>query len=77
MGGAGAFRRNQYMQFLEELIDAGLVGNSSEALEDGIKRTKKGEILAWPIKRDTLTFSPAEPRMMTDNGWLRSNLYLP
>lgn len=60
-------RRNQYMKFLEELIDAGLVGTSSEAISGGVKRAKTGEIKAWPLERDTLTFSPAEPRMMTEN----------
>lgn len=60
-------RRNEYMKFLEELIEAGLVGTSSEALETGIKRKNTGEILAWPLVRDTLTVSPAEPRMMQEN----------
>jgi len=58
-------RRNKYMQYLEELIDAGLVGNSSEAAE--YEKEKTGEIKTWRLKRDSLTVMPAEPRMMTNN----------
>lgn len=58
-------RRNQYMQYLESLIDAGLIGNSSEAAE--YKKSKEGDILEWRLKRDSLTVMPAEPRMMTQN----------
>ncbi|MCP4536252.1 MAG: phage major capsid protein [Chloroflexi bacterium] len=60
-------RRNQYMQYLEELIDAGLIGNSSEAIPEGVEIGANGEIKAWPLKRDTLTVSPMEPRMMQEN----------
>lgn len=58
-------RRNKYMQYLEELIDAGLIGNSTEAVEK--EKTKDGEIKVWRLKRDSLTVIPAEPRMMTEN----------
>lgn len=58
-------RRNQYMQYLEELIDAGLIGNSSEAAE--YEKEKTGEIKTWRLKRDSLTVMPAEPRMMSAN----------
>lgn len=60
-------RRTEYMKWLEELIDAGLVGTSSEAVQEGVKVKNNGEISKWPLRRDTLTVSPAEPRMMTDN----------
>ncbi|MHC4646884.1 MAG: hypothetical protein ACYTBJ_15405, partial [Planctomycetota bacterium] len=60
-------RRNQYMKYLETLIDAGLIANSTEAIEDGVVTTKSGEIKAWPLRKDTLTVMPMEPRMMTEN----------
>lgn len=60
-------RRNQYMQYIEPLIDAGLIGNSSEALPNQVQKTVDGEIVRWGLKRDTLTVNPAEPRMMTEN----------
>jgi HK97 family phage major capsid protein len=60
-------RRQKYVQFLEELIDAGLIGNSTEAVQGKAKRTERGEIVAWPLKRDTLTVNPMEPRMLSDN----------
>jgi hypothetical protein len=60
-------RRAQYIEFLSELIDAGVVGNSSEAVRGKAVRNKDGEIVAWPLKRDTLTVTPMEPRMVTSN----------
>lgn len=61
-------RRNKYMQYLETLIDEGLVGNSSECISGGSRRSIDGEILEWRLKRDTLTVMPAEPRMLTENA---------
>lgn len=58
-------RRAKYMEYLEQLIDAGLIGNSSEAQE--YKKSKDGDILEWRLRRDSLTVMPAEPRMMTQN----------
>ena len=60
-------RRNTYMQFLEELIEAGMIGTSSEAVPGKVEKGADGEIIRWPLKRDTLTVSPMEPRMMTEN----------
>lgn len=60
-------RHNQYMQFLETLIDAGIIGSSSEPVQDGVKKGEDGEIKSWPLFRDSLTVSPMEPRMKTDN----------
>jgi HK97 family phage major capsid protein len=61
-------RRAKYMKFLEELIKAGLVGNSSEAIPNNVEKKKNGEIVKWPLRRDTLTVSPMEPRMLTQNA---------
>jgi HK97 family phage major capsid protein len=60
-------RRQKYVQWLEELIDAGLIGNSTETIRGKAVRSNDGEILAWPLKRDTLTVQPMEPRMLTGN----------
>jgi len=61
-------RRNEYMQFIEPLIEEGLVGTSSEAVGAKVKRKANGEIQVWPLKRDALTVTPAEPRMISDNA---------
>lgn len=61
-------RSARYMSRLETLIEAGLVGNSSEAVKGKTERTADGEIKRWPLIRDTLTFTPAEPRMVTGNA---------
>ena len=60
-------RRNRYVQFLEELISAGLIGSSTEAISDGVVKAADGEIVAWPLRRDTLTVQPMDPRMIDDN----------
>ncbi len=60
-------RRKKYVQWLEELVEAGLVGTSSEAVGKGIEIKSNGEITKWPLKKDTLTVTPMEPRMMTAN----------
>lgn len=61
-------RRAKYIQFLEELIEAGLIGNSSEADPQGVKRLDDGAITRWPLIRDTLTVRPAEPQMLQGNA---------
>jgi HK97 family phage major capsid protein len=62
-------RRNEYVQWLEALITEGMIGTSSEALGKGVvKDTKTGKIKKWPLKRDTLTVWPAEPRMLSQNA---------
>ena len=63
-------RRSVYMQFLEELIEAGMIGTSSEAVPGKVKRADTGEIQQWPLKRDGLTVEPMEPRMMTENAMI-------
>lgn len=61
-------RREKYVQFVEELIDAGLIGTSSEAVPENIKALDDGTIILWPLRGDTLTVSPVEPRMMAEFG---------
>lgn len=61
-------RRKEYMDYVEELIDAGIFGTSSEAARSGIRRSKSGEIQRWPLKRDALTVQPMEPRMLSNNA---------
>ena len=62
-------RRNQYIRMLDELgfFDKGLVGTSSQAVSAQVRKSPDGEIERWPLERDTLTATPMEPRMMTDN----------
>lgn len=60
-------RQARYMSKLEPLIEAGMVGNSSESVRGQAKRLATGEIVEWPLVRDTLTFTPAEPRMLRGN----------
>jgi len=59
-------RRNAYMQYIEVLIDAGMVSNSSSAIAKNVI-VKDGEIVKWPLDGDTITVMPMEPRMMTSN----------
>jgi HK97 family phage major capsid protein len=61
-------RRNKYVQFVQALIEAGLIGTSSEAVPDGIRALEDGTIVAWPLRGDTLTVMPVEPRMMAEFG---------
>ena len=59
-------RRAEYMEFLEVLIDEGLIGSSSEATQGA--KVVDGVIELWPLKRDALTVMPAEPRMLSENA---------
>ncbi len=61
------YRHKKYVQWLETLIDAGLVGTSSEVVPNKAVVKENGEIIEWPIKRDTLTVMPMEPRMKSEN----------
>lgn len=60
-------RRHKYLQYLEELIKAGLIGSSTMSTNKGVQRKSNGEITKFPLKRDTLTVQPMEPRMLTQN----------
>ena len=60
-------RQAAYMEYIEPLIEAGIVGNSSEAVA-GKTRRVGDDIVQWPLKRDTLTVQPCEPRMIGANA---------
>lgn len=60
-------RQAKYMGFIEELIEAGVMGSSSQAISGKTKRASGGEIVEWPLMRDSLTVAPAEPRMLSSN----------
>lgn len=60
-------RRSQYVRWLEGLIDDGLIGSSTEAVGASMQKADDGAILRWPLRRDTLTVIPMDPRMMTEN----------
>jgi hypothetical protein len=60
-------RRQKYVQWLEGLIDDGLIGSSSVAVPGRVQKAANGEIQTWPLMRDSLTVSPMEPRMLTAN----------
>jgi len=61
-------RRAKYMNLLESMIDDGVVGTSSMAVPNTTrKNADTGEITVWPLYRDSLTFTPAEPRMLSQN----------
>lgn len=60
-------KRNKYVQWLKQLIADGLIGTSSEPVQKGVKKAANGEILEWPLYRDTLTIKPMEWRMMSEN----------
>ena len=61
-------RRLEYVRMLEPLIDEGLIGTSSEAVPGRVQKADTGEILRWPLRRDSLTVTPMEPRMLTENA---------
>lgn len=60
-------RQAKYMSMLEQLIDDGKIGTSSQAVDGRARKTNDGEIVEWPLMRDSLTFTPAEPRMLNEN----------
>jgi hypothetical protein len=62
-------RRNQYVQWLDELgwFDDGTLGTSSQADPRGTEKAADGQILRWPLVRDTITVTPMEPRMISEN----------
>jgi len=61
-------RRSKYVQWVETLIDKGLIGTSSQAAPNGVQKTSGGEITRWPLYRDTLTVMPMDTRMMQEFG---------
>ena len=60
-------RRSAYVRWLEGLIADGLIGTSSEAVSDEVEKAADGKIVRWPLRRDTLTVQPMEPRMLREN----------
>ncbi len=58
-------RRARYMKGLTQLLEAGMLGNSSSAISK--KKASDGLISDWPLRRDSLTVTPMEPRMATAN----------
>lgn len=60
-------RRAQYVQYLSELIDAGVMGTSSQCAPGQSVKKTTGEIVKWPMMRDSLTLTPMEPRMIAGN----------
>lgn len=60
-------RRARYVDLLAELIDAGVMGTSSQAIRGKISKNNDGEITQWPLQRDSLTITPMEPRMVSEN----------
>lgn len=60
-------RRAEYVKYLEKLIDSGVVGTSSEAVGSRVSKKSTGEIVDWPLMRDSLTVTPMEPRMISSN----------
>ena len=61
-------KRNKYVQWLKELIDANLVGTSSEAVEGRVKVKANGEIEQWPLYRDALSITPMDWRNTKEFG---------
>ena len=61
-------RQAEYMQYIEELINDGVIATSSEAIGGQVEKTEDGQITQWPLKRDALTVTPAEPRMLSSNS---------
>lgn len=60
-------RRNKYVKMLEHLIAANLIGTSSEPVQKSVKKAANGAIEVWPLRRDTLTVQPMDPRMLDSN----------
>ncbi len=61
------YRHREYMKFLEQLIADGVISTSSEAIPKKVKKAADGEIVRWPLKRDTLTVTPMEWRNKSEN----------
>ncbi|WP_438980335.1 hypothetical protein [Polynucleobacter sp.] len=61
-------RQSQYVQYISDLIDAGVVGTSSQAVSGKTVKKSSGEIIEWPLMRDSITFTPMEPRMLGENA---------
>lgn len=60
-------RRNRYVKMLEALIEAGMLGSSTEPVQKGVAKENDGQIKVWPLKRDSFSVTPMDPRMMSEN----------
>lgn len=60
-------RAHEYAKYIKMLADEGVLTNSSEAVSDLVAKAPNGKIERWPVKCDTLTVQPMEPRMRTAN----------
>lgn len=64
-------KQHAYTQWLKEMYDQGVrFSTSSEPVQSGVKKAVNGKIEVWPLKRDSVTFGPMEPRMVLDANWL-------
>lgn len=61
-------RHNRYIKHVQLLLDAGVLGTSTEPIQQKVVKAKSGEILEWPLYRDSLTVSPVEWRMSELGG---------
>ena len=61
-------RHNRYMSSLSILLDAGILGTSTEPVQKGVKKAANGKITDWPLVRDSLTVTPVEWRMSELGG---------
>ncbi len=60
-------RRAAYVkEFIEPMARAELLSTSSEAVSEKVVKLDDGTITKWPLKRQSLTVMPAEPRLMTE-----------
>lgn len=60
-------RRNKYVRAFEPLIDAGMMGSSSQAVAELVEKSADGGITRWPLMRNALAVTPIEPRMLGPN----------
>lgn len=62
-------RRNKYIDMLYRLgwFQKGMLGTSSEPIQAEVVKAKDGALLRWPLRGDTMTVVPMEPRMMAGN----------
>ena len=45
-------RRAEYVKYLTQLIEAGVMGTSSEAVPGSARKKASGEIIEWPLMRE-------------------------
>lgn len=65
-------RHNQYVKYVEELLDLGILGASSEAIAERVERKANGEIVTWPLRRDTITAVPMDYRQKLPGNTLEA-----